>query len=297
MLERLLVAALHRWRFFRGEYSLTQRLAPLLLGRSNPRRIARLRSGVRLEVDTSDYNGRAVYLMGGYELGVTEACRILMPDGGIFLDIGANCGAVGLNLLDAVGEAGEVHLFEPQPFLVEGIAQAAAGIERPQVVVHAVALTDHDGAIRLSVPAGHSGAATLAGADGTNTTEVEGRAADAYLARFDGVRPIGVKVDVEGAEPQVLPSVFALAGLRFVVFECNRRENQSAIYDEAERQGVHLFSLVLKPSQVQVLRLKQVEEMGDSEDFIAIPMRCLAPERIGDGPIPLREVNAMIVNR
>lgn len=296
MIERVLVAALHRWRFFKGEYFLTQRLAPLLLGRVGGRRRAHLRSGVELEVDTRDYNGRAVYLMGGYELGVTRACRILMPDGGVFLDIGANCGAVGLNLLDAVGHAGEIHLFEPQPTLAEAIARAAEGIERPRVVVHAVALTDRDGPIRLTVPTGHTGAATLAEADGA-ATEVEGRAAARYLASFDGDRPIGVKVDVEGEEPRILPSVFSLAALRFVVFECNRRENRSTIYDAAERQGLLLFSLVLRLTKVDAQLVKDVGQMTDTDDFIAIPRRLFAHDEIGDRPIPLKNLDASIAGR
>src|SRR5437870_216931 len=77
----------------------------------------RLKNGLRIEVDLKDYNGRMLYLFGTPDAKVVAVSRALLSRGDRFIDMGANCGAVGLLCSDAVGQDGQVHLIEPQPEL------------------------------------------------------------------------------------------------------------------------------------------------------------------------------------
>lgn len=69
---------------------------------------ARLRSGVKLKIDPTDYNGRVVALFGLQEPNITSICKNNLHKNDIFLDIGENNGAVGLSCIHS---AREIHFF------------------------------------------------------------------------------------------------------------------------------------------------------------------------------------------
>ncbi len=62
-----------------------------------------------------------------------------------------------------------------------------------------------------------------------------------YLAPLAGERPFGVKINIEGAEPKVLPAVISMPGLRFCIFE--GANNQRELFDLFTRAGFALFGL------------------------------------------------------
>ena len=128
-----------------------------------------------------------------------DALRAAARPGAVALDVGANVGAYALLLGQWVRPGGRVYAFEPA-------AQAFAGLSRH------VALNGVDGTVVpfAAAAAAATGRAAFAvdGISGANRlgggrTMVETVTIDDFCAR-EGVRPAVIKIDVEGAELDVL---------------------------------------------------------------------------------------------
>lgn len=131
---------------------------------------------------------------GGYETTVARSLASLLPDDGVFLDIGSNWGYFPLLLASRESFRGRILAFEPVPStyadLVAVIGQAGLGA---WVETRQAAVGDDDGEIAMRVPR-HSGLARV---------DAGGRGARAPMVRLDSLalgRVDVVKVDVEGHE-------------------------------------------------------------------------------------------------
>lgn len=130
----------------------------------------------------------------GYETTVARSLASLLPDDGVFLDIGSNWGYFPLLLASRESFRGRVLAFEPVPStyadLVAVIAQAGLGA---WVETRQAAVGGEDGEIAMRVPR-HSGLARV---------DAGGRGARVPMVRLDSLaldRLDVVKVDVEGHE-------------------------------------------------------------------------------------------------
>jgi FkbM family methyltransferase len=126
-----------------------------------------------------------------------------------FLDIGANVGAYSL-IVAALG-AGRVVAVEPQPSVLARLRANIGFNPNFSIAVEPVALTDHDGTIRLAIDPTNQGEASIVrGADAAGVdvacTTLLGLCARHAITRIDGL-----KIDVEGAEEMVLDPFFAAA--------------------------------------------------------------------------------------
>lgn len=85
-----------------------------------------------------------------YEQGETQLMADLLPPGGTMIDIGANVGLHCIKLAKRI-EGVRIHAFEPVGitlgFLRSNIAKNGVG---DAIDIHRVALTDHDGEIRMT---------------------------------------------------------------------------------------------------------------------------------------------------
>ena len=115
------------------------------------------------------------------------------------VDVGANKGAYLYWMRRAVGPAGAVYAFEPQPGLARYLESARACMGWENVSVREVALSDSAQRKALHVPGWeNSPGASLEAAVGGAEREVDADTLDRQLA---GAGPIRlVKVDVEGHE-------------------------------------------------------------------------------------------------
>lgn len=233
---------------------------------------ARLRNGLWLEVNPQDYNGRMLYLFGTPDPKVVAVCQNLLRAGDVFLDIGANYGAVGLMCAEIVGVSGQIHLFEPQRALCESIRRCVAEAGMSRCRVHEVALLDRDGQLTIAAIPGHSGAASLVraalGAQAIETVAV--RAAAPAIAAAVRDLPFGAKLDVEGAERDVLPAIVAQRGFRFVVFECNRRDERDWAWGFHHQGGLRYFGLRRTMWRVCLEAIADRKAMDGFHDLLAI---------------------------
>jgi FkbM family methyltransferase len=188
-------------------------LGPWILGRHEARVLAkrvqsvralgelmRFRANSRMAITRIDMFGRDEH---AFLAQVLDALR----EGDCFYDVGANMGTVsvlvGLKLRRLGG--GDVVAFEPNPLAVEETV-ANARLNRLEVRVMPFALGSEDGQATLAVDldcARGTDSIVVAGASGQETREVAVRRGDAVTMEL-GATPTVMKIDVEGAELEVL---------------------------------------------------------------------------------------------
>jgi FkbM family methyltransferase len=147
---------------------------------------------------------------GTYEPGLMAALAALVTPDSVCLDVGANVGAVTLALSRLCTE-GAVHSFEPGPASFGFLARNTAGAGN--VTVHPLALSDHAGQATLNYNREAAGAAFISDhlVDGV-PQEVQLATLDEWAASAGLTRLDLLKIDVEGAELQVLEGGSATIG-------------------------------------------------------------------------------------
>ena len=148
----------------------------------------------------------------------TRVLSALLGPGDSFVDVGANHGAFSIVASHLVGPGGAVVAVEPQPRLAELVGRSLeANAPETSRAVHALALSDAPGRLRLHVPRGSSGSATLVdgvAGPGWDAVEVETARLDDAVAWRALPGHVVVKLDVEGAELAVLRGARAFVAAR-----------------------------------------------------------------------------------
>ena len=206
LVRPLLSDALRHYPFYSGfeKIALSKLLA--LFARGETYAVARLRGGEQMLVCSKDHVGRTILYMGDFDPRISYVARKLLRPGDCALDIGSNLGWFAIVASSAVGKAGCVHAFEPQPLLNDLFRASLRmnGIEN--VTLHEVALSDRDGTADFHILAGNRGAGRLDQTAGSLWSKIEVHTvhAGAYLEALD-LPPIRLmKIDIEGHEETVL---------------------------------------------------------------------------------------------
>jgi FkbM family methyltransferase len=252
---------------------------------------ATLLNGTEIDVSPNDYHGRILYLFGTNDPKVHMTVRGLLRQGDVFLDIGANYSSIGLSAAEWVGPAGYVHLFEPQEAICNSVGAAIARSEFGHVQLHRIALMNRDDEMTISRPKHHSGMATLVDYGGDRSDweslAVPVRDIATYVPALIEGRSFGVKLDIEGAEPIIMPWLLRQQNLHFLVFEAahNRRE----LWDLVRGAGLELFGLCRFVLRSRIRLVDSVEAMSAYHDMVAV--------RLPKGMTPPRETSPMELGR
>jgi FkbM family methyltransferase len=194
--------------------SIAYRFADRLRETGNPYRETSI-AGVRVTADVTNWMFSGGYL-AGTEYEPTTARYLLehLKPGSVFVDIGANAGYFTLIGANQVGRSGRVFAFEPNPPVFQDLKRHVE-INRlgDRVRLFDCALSNASANVRLFVSPRHSGFSSLVldtapGAgdylSGATTVEVRARSFDDWLNEA-GIDLVDLmKVDVEGAERQVV---------------------------------------------------------------------------------------------
>ncbi|MBD2355806.1 FkbM family methyltransferase [Tolypothrix sp. FACHB-123] len=239
--------------------------------------VARLDNGIFITVDVKDYNGRMLYLCGMAYPEVVDTCRYLLRSGDCFLDIGANYGAVGLSCSDIVGADGGVYLFEPQPNLCQRLRAAIEEQNLSRVQLHEVGLMDRDDVLEMSLLDNHSGEASFVfnQQESANKIRLEVKNIATYLPPLLAGRSFGSKVDVEGAEPYLLPWLIQQQQMRFVVFENTHLpiQERKHLFESMTGNGFTLFGVKNKGSQTYLDHFSDPEDYSRYHDLLAVRIK------------------------
>jgi FkbM family methyltransferase len=167
--------------------------------------------GLELYIRPNEELSRAVYVSGTYEPGSLLAMKRLLPEQGVFIDVGANVGLYSLLAARWVGASGRVFSFEPSEREFRHLTAHLQLNRLENVVAIRRAVVDRCGSIELRVAefphAGHNTTnKTFVYSDvvSSHSEVVEGTTLDHFAAEAGLDRVDLVKVDVEGGEQSVL---------------------------------------------------------------------------------------------
>ena len=159
--------------------------------------------------------------------------------GDVAVDVGAHKGAYTYWMRHAVGPAGRVYAFEPQPRLAKQLRSLVAANGYHNVKVENMGLSSAAGTLMLNVPGDGTspGASFEAGAAAAQAYPVQVTCLDDY---FDGLvdRSVGlIKCDAEGHELEVFRGARRLLTEMHpcLLFECERRHRSSGRVDDVFR--------------------------------------------------------------
>jgi FkbM family methyltransferase len=147
------------------------------------------------------------FLLGTHDPGIQKALSVLLKPGMVVYDVGANVGFTAVIAAHCVGSNGRVICFEPQPSCFKLIQHNAAINGYEHVEVRSEALGEENGMATFVVTDdstfSHLAKGTTQQAKGTNI-DVPVRRLDSLLADESLPKPDLIKIDVEGAEQQML---------------------------------------------------------------------------------------------
>ncbi|MBP0464971.1 FkbM family methyltransferase [Roseomonas sp. PWR1] len=181
----------------------------------NGRAVTLTHRGHQLMLDATDIGMTPhLALRGEWERVVEDAVLALLAPGAAVVEVGANIGYHTLAMSAAIGAAGRLHAFEPNPRLVPLLsASVALNGFNDRVTIHPRAAADAPGQVALLVHPDHAGSGHLevaaVGPGYTQRHEIETvRIDDAVGEGFGPARLM--RLDCEGAEPLALRGAEAL---------------------------------------------------------------------------------------
>jgi FkbM family methyltransferase len=182
-----------------GALALSQRLLESHRLYSTP-------DGYLFGIDSADAF-QALMVTGLYDSEVTRvACGYARP-GTVVIDGGAQLGYLTLRLARAVGAAGQVHAFEPDPRAVPMLREHVVSNQLPWVTVNESGLLDRACSVDLALPAVLGWASVIPGAwNAEATARVPMTTLDVYVSehRIEPEEISLIKLDLEGAELDAL---------------------------------------------------------------------------------------------
>ncbi len=148
--------------------------------------------------------------LGTYERDTVVLCGRLLRRGDVVMDVGAHAGYFTVLFARLVGPQGRVYAFEPHPRNFAVLTRNVRRRRLANVVLLNKAVADRDGVMSLHETAGSLGHSLVAVKPGSRPTTVGVVSLDGF-AEESGVAHVAlVKVDVEGAEPEVFQGMRAL---------------------------------------------------------------------------------------
>jgi FkbM family methyltransferase len=189
-------------------------------------------------------NANVGYALGTSEPEVQKALAMLMKAGDVFFDIGANVGFYTILGARLVGPSGKVVAFEPFPDSA-ATAQKNAGLNGfSNVNVIKKAVSNKSGNANLIL----SAEATMAKLEGipfesksTGSIAVELVSIDEFLTSPGTVPPTLVKIDVEGAEIEVLQGMSGTVSKYAPLILCENHGRNADVSRLLEEYGYWQF--------------------------------------------------------
>jgi FkbM family methyltransferase len=232
-----------------------------------PHRVWRgLASGYKMCVSPNEHLG---YLFGTVETYLQKLIEDQVHEGDVVYDIGANIGYVSLGLAKQVGPRGKVIAFEPVP---ENIARLRKniqinGLRNVRVLEYAVSDNRFQSTIRILENLSTASLVWHRTDPTASEIVVETISIDELVESGHIETPTFVKIDVEGAEGQVLAGMRkTLVGAHPVLFlECSDAGREKT-WDLLRQLGYKCHSAITG---------KRIDEFGDyrHSDFTWLPPR------------------------
>jgi len=237
-----------------------------------------------LWVDISQWSDRSTFFLGRwYALPVQLALKEILRPGDEVVDIGANQGMMSLISSRLVGDSGKVTAFEPNP---EPRAHFYKNIEKNNIrniVIYSFALGDKESTLELFVPYINSGGATfgkpLYRPENGYKVQCQVKIGDEILMHL---RPVLIKIDVEGFEESVLRGlgktierckpIFVVEMIQELSKRCGSSiEKICGFFEERDYRGYKLsVERFPRRGRLKLLAVKSTSAWTDEEDVLWI---------------------------
>lgn len=135
-----------------------------------------------------------------------------LPQGGTFVDIGANAGIYTLTAAACVGATGHVLSIEPNPAVLDRLKfnMSLNGFEHC-VQVEQSCVSDTEGTVELTLDDTNLGGSSIVAERSSKKISVSAYPLTAILAKHNISKIDALKIDIEGAEDQALIPFFTAA--------------------------------------------------------------------------------------
>jgi len=181
------------------------------IGVLRPARV-RVRGGFTMVLDPRDLVPLSLLRSEEWQADVWDSLLAALPKGAVFLDVGAHIGIFTMKASRQVGPQGRAVAFEPNPETLAMLRDNVAANRMDNVTVEGIACTDKEQELTLyAAPVINTGASSLsqsnaAYGDGQapRPFQVRGRPIDDVVRELNLTHVDAIKIDVEGAELQVL---------------------------------------------------------------------------------------------
>lgn len=241
-------------------------------------------SGLRLMIYPGAEIYRVTYVSGLYEPNSMIVARALLPEGGVFVDVGASMGLFSLIGASKVGPAGRVFSFEPSSRDFKRLAEHLELNRLDNVEATHIALTDSIGTATLTIASeAHSGHNTIGpafgyqGIEAIDAERVRTTTLDQFLDCHEVNRLDLVKLDIEGSELKALSGMRgALERLRpslmFEVFEAALEINGASVDALEAILREYRYSLWdIDDATARLIPLSRLS-VSRSENVVALPL-------------------------
>jgi FkbM family methyltransferase len=191
------------------------------------------------------------YWVGHFEIEIQNALKRELKAGDVVYDVGANAGFFTLIAARLVGPGGKVVAFDPAPENCDCIHQQVAlnGID-PYCTAVAKAVGGAAGTATFSFAASGSPMGHLGGAqDGERSVQVEVTTLDDAVEAYG--RPTFIKLDVEGAEGEVMAGARRLlnagAARPTWLIELHSHQCEADVKRQLAAAGYRFFDIDARP--------------------------------------------------
>jgi len=142
-------------------------------------------------------------MLGCWEPLITGVFQKIVKKGGIVIDVGASIGWYTLLSWQLVGPTGRVVTFEPEPLNFSLLTKSLAQNKLPNTDAFQCAVSDRDGMVSLYLSQ-EPGLHSIKWDSGNLAIDVKSVRLDTVIENLAISRINLVKIDVEGAEPEVI---------------------------------------------------------------------------------------------
>jgi FkbM family methyltransferase len=174
-------------------------------------KIVRYDKDLKMHLDLDEWVQQHIYFLGYFDPAGISLIKKRLPEGGVFLDIGANVGSYTLVAANQVGISGRVIAFEPVSACFNRLTENINLNGLTNVVAEQQALTNENKVIDLHIADQKNlGMSSIFHHDTESgqTEQVSAVRLDDYLKQHQPDRIDMIKMDIEGAE------LFALQGMK-----------------------------------------------------------------------------------
>ncbi len=194
------------WPFPRGRHFASRLVLPLIRRVSPSARWVRVQ-GIWFWTDLREFDVRQAVTSPRCDDNLQQVLLQHLPQGGVFVDVGANIGRYALLASHHVGDSGQILAIEPNPTTANLLARNLGKNGVGNATVVQIAITDAQGIAELFIGADtHTGKASLSSTNARTNSSVTVTCStlDAVLDAYRLPRLDVLKIDVEGAELRVL---------------------------------------------------------------------------------------------